>query len=79
MRGRPRPVPRGRLRLLDTVGAAGRRLSLVQLPADALGRRHRRAAHHRPRAARPTAQDVVPAGPAADAARAFSHARQHKR
>lgn len=71
---------RGRLQLLDTVRAAGRRLSHVQLSARAAGRqRHRRAAHHRRRAARTAAQDVVPARSAVNAARALSHARQHKR
>lgn len=80
VRGRT-PVSRrgGRLRLLDTVRAAGRRLSRVQLQADAFGRRHRRAAHHRRRAARTIAANVVPARSAANVARAVSHARQHKR
>lgn len=77
LRGRP-PVSRGRMLLLDTVSAASRRLSRVQLLADAVGRRRRRAAHHRSRAGRPTAQDVVPSGSAANAARAISHARQHQ-
>lgn len=71
---------RDRLQLLDTVRAAGRRLSHVQLSARAASRqRHRSAAHHRRRAARTAAQDVVPARPATDVARALSHARQHKR
>lgn len=79
MRGRTQ-VSRGRLWLLDAVRAAGRRLSRVQLPARAVGRRgRRRVAHHCRRAARTAAQDVVPARPAANAARAVSHARQHKR
>jgi len=73
------PLSRGRLQLLDTVRAAGRRLSRIQLPAVAPGRRHRGAAHHRRRDARSAAQDVVPARSPTNAARAFSHARQHKR
>lgn len=78
VRGRS-PLSRGRLQLLDTVRTASRRLSRVQLSAVAHGRRHRRAAHHRRRVARTAAQNVVPARPATNAARAFSHARQHKR
>lgn len=68
-----------RLRLLDVVRTAGWRLSLVQLPAGRLGRRHHRIADHHRRAARTTAQDVVPAQSAAKAARAVSHAGQYKR
>lgn len=79
MRGRG-SLSRDRVQLLDTVRAAGRRLSRVQLSAvDRAGRRHRQAAHHRRRAARAAAQDVVPARLTANAARAVSHARQHKR
>lgn len=73
------PLSRGRLQLLDTVHAAGRRLSRVQLPTGRIGPRHRGPAHHSGRDARTTAQNVVPARCAANATRAFSHAGQHKR
>lgn len=80
MRGRTPLSCGGRLWLLDAVRTAGRRLSRVQLPPRAVGRRRRRrAAHHRRRSTRAAAQDVVPARPAANVARAVSHARQHKR
>lgn len=76
VRGRS-PLSCDRLQLLDTVRSVGRRLSRVQLPTRACSRWHHRAAHHRSRSTRTTAQDVVPARSAANATRAFSHARQH--
>lgn len=80
MRGRTPLSYSSQLWLLDAVRTVGRRLSRVQLPARAVGRRRRhRATHHHRRSTRTAAQDVVPTRPAANVARAVSHARQHKR